>query len=266
MRNLHITTPQWKGLPYSECTYENADLVATLTDGPKTVDEYKQREHKIANTFPKDILFARREFGQRQAMTAQPSWLHFGKLRDYQLDGLNWLVLSWLRGNNAILADEMGLGKTIQCVSMMGFLAEETKIPGPFLVVVPLSVIPNWMREFHRWCPQLNTVVYVGDATSREVIRAFEFHTGRASGRAYKFEVLLTTYEVVLKDAEYLRDIRWGYMMVDEAHRLKNRDSSLYQVGCCCGGRRVVVSGVGGVLKCVLGSTLQGSCSTAAGI
>ncbi len=118
---------------------------------------------------PGRVDHARAAYRHQQALREQPEWLKFGKLRDYQLDGLNWLVLSWLRNHNAILADEMGLGKTIQCVTMLGFLAEQVKVPGPFLVVVPLSVIPNWMREFTRWCPQVNTVVYVGDATSRDV-------------------------------------------------------------------------------------------------
>lgn len=162
-------TTQWKGLPYSECTYEAATQVQTLDNGPKAVQEYEQREQKIQSTYPRRVDHARDFYRNQQAMREQPAWLQFGKLRDYQLDGLNWLVLSWLRNHNAILADEMGLGKTIQCVTMLGFLAEQVKVPGPFLVIVPLSVIPNWMREFTRWCPQVNTVVYVGDATSREV-------------------------------------------------------------------------------------------------
>ncbi len=64
---------------------------------------------------------------------------------------------------NCILADEMGLGKTVQCASFIGLLAESLLIRGPFLVVVPLSTIPNWMREFKRWVPFVNSVVYIGD-------------------------------------------------------------------------------------------------------
>lgn len=55
-----------------------------------------------------------------RSLQTQPEWLKAGTLRDYQLEGLNWLVYSWAKGNNSILADEMGLGKTVQCVSMIG--------------------------------------------------------------------------------------------------------------------------------------------------
>ncbi len=134
-----------------------------------------------------------------RALEAQPGYLTFGQLRDYQLDGLNWLTYSWLQDKNCILADEMvrgarapacaclwlrprrllrralagsltaawlppqGLGKTVQCASFIGLLAESLLIRGPFLVVVPLSTIPNWMREFKRWVPFINVVVYIGD-------------------------------------------------------------------------------------------------------
>jgi chromodomain-helicase-DNA-binding protein 1 len=63
-----------------------------------------------------------------------------------------------------------------------------------------------------------------------QVIRTFEFFTGKKSGRVYKFDVLITTFELVLKDAEQLGDIRWSYLVVDEAHRLKNNESALYRV------------------------------------
>lgn len=99
----------------------------------------------------------------------QPDYLVGGTLRDYQLGGLNWLVYSWSKNINCILADEMGLGKTVQCVSFLSYLAESLQVFGPFLVVVPLSTVPNWIREFRKWAPNMNVVVYVGDTDSREV-------------------------------------------------------------------------------------------------
>jgi SNF2 family DNA or RNA helicase len=60
-----------------------------------------------------------------------------------------------LQARNAILADEMGLGKTVQCVSFLGLLAQTCGVRGPFLVVVPLSTVPNWIKEFRKWVPQV---------------------------------------------------------------------------------------------------------------
>ncbi|KAF9602385.1 hypothetical protein IFM89_027210, partial [Coptis chinensis] len=99
----------------------------------------------------------------------QPEWLKGGKLRDYQLEGLNFLVNSWRNDTNVILADEMGLGKTVHSVSMLGFLQNAQQIHGPFLVVVPLSTLSNWEKEFKKWLPDLNVIVYIGNRASREV-------------------------------------------------------------------------------------------------
>lgn len=113
-------------------------------------------------------------------------------------------------------------------------MAEAIQVRGPFLVVVPLSTVPNWLREFKKWAPQLNVVVYVRDSRSREVIRSHEFRLGpgeeAAKSREWRFEVLITTYELVMKDAGVLSKVKWNYMMVDEAHRLKNCESALYLV------------------------------------
>lgn len=107
----------------------------------------------------------------------------------------------------------------MQCASLLGYFSEMLQIFGPFLVVVPLSTVPNWIREFRKWIPNLNAVVYVGDTKSREVIRQFEFNNRRRSDREFKFEALITTYELVLKDSDILSQIRWNFLVVDEAHR-----------------------------------------------
>ncbi|KAL3153482.1 hypothetical protein ABBQ38_011813 [Trebouxia sp. C0009 RCD-2024] len=217
---------KWKGLPYGECTFETPEAISQA-GGQDQLDQYEAREQRLLEPVRTPDM-ARRQFKNR-ALETQPEFLKAGTLRDYQLDGLNWLIYSWMQDQNCILADEMGLGKTVQCVSLLGYLSEVLKIAGPFLVVVPLSTVPNWIKEFRKWTPQLNALVYVGDSKSRDVIRNYEFFNHKGAARPYRFEVLITTYELVLKDASILNHIKWNYMMVDEAHRLKNHESALYQ-------------------------------------
>uniref|UniRef100_A0A8B9MYC5 Chromodomain helicase DNA binding protein 7 n=1 Tax=Accipiter nisus TaxID=211598 RepID=A0A8B9MYC5_9AVES len=153
------------------------------------------------------------------------------KLREYQLEGVNWLLFNWYNTRNCILADEMGLGKTIQSITFL-YEIYLKGIHGPFLVIAPLSTIPNWEREFRTWT-ELNVVVYHGSQASRRTIQLYEMYFKDPQGRvikgSYKFHAIITTFEMILTDCPELRNIPWRCVVIDEAHRLKNRNCKLLE-------------------------------------
>ncbi|THG99294.1 hypothetical protein EW026_g3037 [Hermanssonia centrifuga] len=151
-----------------------------------------------------------------------PSFID-GIMRPYQLQGLNWLVSLHHNGLNGILADEMGLGKTLQTIAFLSYLNHYRDTPGPHLVVVPKSTLQNWLREFEKWTPDVNTVVLTGTKEERAELIANRIIS-------QDFSVLITSYEICLIEKSALKKLSFEYIVIDEAHRIKNVDSILSQI------------------------------------
>uniref|UniRef100_A0A8C4PS03 Chromodomain helicase DNA binding protein 2 n=1 Tax=Equus asinus asinus TaxID=83772 RepID=A0A8C4PS03_EQUAS len=216
---------KWMGLPYSECSWEDEALIGKKFQS--CIDSFHSRNN--SKTIPTRECKALKQRPRFVALKKQPAYLGGEnlELRDYQLEGLNWLAHSWCKSNSVILADEMGLGKTIQTISFLSYLFHQHQLYGPFLIVVPLSTLTSWQREFEIWAPEINVVVYIGDLMSRNTIREYEWIHSQT--KRLKFNALITTYEILLKDKTVLGSINWAFLGVDEAHRLKNDDSLLYK-------------------------------------
>lgn len=216
---------KWCLMPYSDCTWE------AESDVPRELlDQFISRSHTDGITPSPKNLNKRCKLSKK--FTEAPSYLaKYGTLRSYQIDSLNWLVHSWIRGVNVMLADEMGLGKTVQSIAYVSALVHEFAFTGPVLIVVPLSTIAAWQRECSRWIPGLNTLVYIGDAKSRGTLRFYEWFPRNSESVLKKptFHILITTYELVMKDKIFLAEIDWRMLIVDEGHRLKNSSSQLHE-------------------------------------
>ena len=167
----------------------------------------------------------------------QPIFKDQKMLRDYQLESLNWLIQAWYNRRNVILADEMGLGKTIQSIAFLNHLNNFEGCRGPFLIIAPLSTLEHWKRTAEDWT-NLNAVLYydTGSIEGRAACRGYEWFYIDVSTKGallqtaelYKFQILITSYEVFLQDLNNVfLSIPFQFIVVDEAHRLKNTNAKI---------------------------------------
>ncbi|XP_065159905.1 chromatin-remodeling complex ATPase chain Iswi isoform X2 [Atheta coriaria] len=154
---------------------------------------------------------------------ASPHYIKNGEMRDYQIRGLNWMVSLYDNGINGILADEMGLGKTLQTISLLGFMKHYKNIPSPHIVIVPKSTLANWMAECNKWCPSLRAVCLIGDQEARSTFIREVLMPG-------EWDVCITSYEMCIKEKSVFKKFNWRYMIIDEAHRIKNEKSKLSEI------------------------------------
>ncbi|KAK5257247.1 swr1 complex component [Cryomyces antarcticus] len=154
-------------------------------------------------------------------LTRVPSLLR-GELRTYQHFGLDWLAKLYDNSTNGILADEMGLGKTVQTIALLAHLAIEHQVWGTHLIVVPTSVILNWEMEFKKFLPGFKVLPYYGDYEERKVLR-------KGWQNDDKWNVVITSYQLVIRDLSAIKQRKWHYLVLDEAHNIKNFESLRWQ-------------------------------------
>jgi len=183
-----------------------------------------ERKRKTEQEEDAELLKDEKRGGQAETIFQEsPAFIKGGQMRDYQVQGLNWLVSLHENGISGILADEMGLGKTLQTIAFLGYLRHVCGITGPHLITVPKSTLDNWKREFTMWTPEVNVLILQGAKDERH-----QLINDRLVDE--KFDVCVTSYEMILREKAHLKKFAWEYIIIDEAHRIKNEESSLAQI------------------------------------
>ncbi|KAJ6321773.1 hypothetical protein OIU77_011783 [Salix suchowensis] len=214
--------------PLKDLDADSPELDASRNESP--LDACPEEDEIIdsdINDDSGDLLEGQRQYNSaihsiQEKVTEQPSILKGGRLRPYQLEGLQWMLSLFNNNLNGILADEMGLGKTIQTISLIAYLKETKGVCGPHLIVAPKAVLPNWINEFSTWIEEneIKAFLYDGRLEERKAIR-------EQLSREGDFQVLITHYDLIMRDKAFLKKINWQYMIVDEGHRLKNHECAL---------------------------------------
>lgn len=130
---------------------------------------------------------------------------------------------------NGILADEMGLGKTVQIIAFISYLIEKGGIKGgtKVLIVVPLSVLPNWINEFKNFAPKIPVIAFHGnDERRKQLIRAYQGAKHKVLDEIIK-PVIVTSFETMKAELLFFQSHEWEYLIVDEGHRIKNANADI---------------------------------------
>ncbi|CAB9496158.1 CHD3-type chromatin-remodeling factor PICKLE [Seminavis robusta] len=264
---------KWGNAAYSEATYEyERDLILNEIDHKDQLKAFHNRRTKPTKDKAKKLQkegeaefrrLYKSVFGDKsdaqveggvedyQRLLQERVYKNGGQLRDYQAEGVSWLMANFVNKRSSILADEMGLGKTLQTASFVNLIATSLNRRGPFLIVAPLSTLAHWQREFMGWTV-LNTVVYHGSAQDRRYIREYEIShenfrptdgvgfnqmylkkclpkkNKNFVGNPWMAEVVITTPELITADDFMeLTAVQWECLVVDEAQKLKNHSSKL---------------------------------------
>ncbi|KAI1501981.1 PHD/FYVE-zinc-finger like domain-containing protein [Biscogniauxia marginata] len=231
--NIASVFVKFQGLSYEEVVWDEPpprDSGAPWDAFCAAYDEYLNGKYFPSDGKMRDRIAQYRDldFGKDCELKSQPPHLTRGKLMEYQLEGVNYLLYNFHQQQNVILADEMGLGKTVQIVAFISSLVQDQPKCWPFLIVVPNSTCPNWRRELKHWAPDLRVVTYHGGKAAQDLSYRHElFPEGQKAGM--KAHVVIMSYEAASNVRTVFQTVRWVGLIVDEGQRLKNEDTQLYR-------------------------------------
>lgn len=204
---------------------KNGEHTGTRSEDALRDDDSRQDDISQSEWDPPEELqaYAVAHVIQNPDSKIAPPLLLRGTLRPYQQSGLEWLVTQYKTQSNGILADEMGLGKTIQTIALLAHLACDWGIWGPHLIIVPTSVLLNWEMEFKKFLPGFKVLSYHGSTKRRKELR-------QGWNNKHAFNVCVTSYTLASKDQHIFRRKAWFYMVLDEAHMIKNYKSQRWNI------------------------------------
>ncbi|KAI1327259.1 PHD/FYVE-zinc-finger like domain-containing protein [Xylariaceae sp. FL0255] len=224
-----------QGLPYEEAVWDeppSKDSGAPWDAFRVAYDEYLNgkyfvsiSDHKMRERI---LKYRSLNFGEQCELKSQPPQLKQGRLMDYQMEGVNFLLYNFHQQRNVILADEMGLGKTVQIVAFISALTHSSPECWPFLVVVPNATCANWRRELKTWAPDLRVVSYHGGKVAQDLAYKHELYPEGVSA-GLKAHVVIMSYEAASNIQSTFRGVKWVGLVVDEGQRLKNEETNLYK-------------------------------------
>lgn len=199
-----------------------AEVVRRIDSSAVPEKSVTHRRRKTEKEEDAELLLDEKKTTRIPEFSELPGYVQ-GELRSYQIQGLNWLIGLYENNISGILADEMGLGKTLQTISLLGYLRHFRGVRGPHIIITPKLTLDNWKREFSRWTPEVNVLVLQGtkdernDIISNQIMRC-------------AFDVIITSYEIVIREKATFKKFDWQYIVIDEAHRIKNEQSMLSQI------------------------------------
>ncbi|AEO62345.1 uncharacterized protein THITE_2106426 [Thermothielavioides terrestris NRRL 8126] len=237
-RIFHVTKiyVKFEGLGYDDAVWDTPPP----PDAGPIYDAFCEAYHEYLNgkhfqTEPFRVMkerierFRQLEFTSGIEVLQQPKGLRRGKLMEYQLEGLNWILCNFRDGRSVVLADEMGLGKTVQVVAFLSSFIQDNPRVWPFLIVVPNATCANWRREIKKWAPDLRVVAYYGGRVSQALALQYELFPNNS--KELKAHVVIMSYDSA-KDGETRNKFgstKWAGLVVDEAQALKNDENALYR-------------------------------------
>ncbi|GME23191.1 Snf2 family helicase [Neofusicoccum parvum] len=224
VENGHVEEPSETILDQEPATAKSTNGVAEAQSLPKEATTIDSMEDvQPSSEVKKDEEDEVEEVVESPSTMKTPVPALFrGKLRPYQHEGLDWLAGLYAGDTNGILADEMGLGKTIQTIALLAHLAVEKGVWGPHLVVVPTSVMLNWEMEIKKFCPGFKVLAYYGSIEERKRKRQGWMNDDM-------WNVVITSYQLILHDAAAFKKRSWHYLILDEAHNIKNFQTQRWQ-------------------------------------